>query len=61
MVSQMNEKVLSQESHQRDKYLGCSSCKGLGTVLKQGTRRIQTNISEDKVLHPRDDVDRLYK
>ena len=40
--------VLQQESHQRDKHIGCSPCKVLGTNLEMYERRTSTNRPEDK-------------
>ena len=39
---------LPQKSHQRNKYLGCPSCKILGTILKMNEELTQTNGPEDK-------------
>ena len=67
----MNEKTLPYqtlqlESHQRVKHLGYQSCKIDGTILKMDQGKLQTNGPENKImtihkiLHPRDDINRLY-
>ena len=66
---QKNEKTTrdqttSQKSYQRDKHLGYSSRRILGTILEVDEGRTATNGAKKKInddaLHSRDDVERLY-
>ena len=47
----MRNQALNRESHQRDKHLGCSLCKILGTILEKDERRTSTNRPEDKKIN----------
>ena len=53
------------ETLSKNKYQGCLLRKMFGTILEVNQRRTETNGREnkktnDKVLHPREDVDWLY-
>ena len=44
-------KLYNRNHNQKDKHLGCCSCKILGIILKVGERRTKTNGPENKKIH----------
>ena len=55
-VPQENEEtignqIIKQNSHQRDKHLGCPTCKIPRTIHQEAKRRISTNGPENKKIH----------